>query len=127
MNTNTFNDRINQFIEKNPKLTLQLVILVICSFWMSGVAVLSIILYVILAKVVKIQWWQILSMGALLALVIVLESTYSDGVTLKSYLLAGFTINKVFWKLVFTKTDFTPIIYLFHRADTYLLGFPMLI
>ncbi len=127
MNQNKFDDTINQFIEKNPKKSFQLLVIVLCSIWMSPVVVLGLILYLIASKIFKVQWWLVLAIGSIFALESILLSVYSDGVPLKPYLQYGFTVNKAFWKLIFTKTDFSPVIYLYHHAGSYLLGFPVLV
>lgn len=50
MNKNNFDDRFNQFIQNNSKKSLQLLILGLCFIWMSPVAVLGFILYLIFFK-----------------------------------------------------------------------------
>jgi len=126
MNKSNFDNRINQFIENNPKQSLQLLFIAICLVWMSGAALFGLVLYLIFSRVFTLQWWITLAIGALFALEAIFLNT-GNGISIKSYLLNGFTVNLGFWKLVFIKTDFTPILYLLHYAGSYLFGFPVLI
>lgn len=124
--SNNFENRFNQFIETHPKQSLQILVFVLCFIWMSSVAMLGLILHLILSKFAKYPWWNILAFGGLLAVGITLITLHTDSVSLQAYMLHGFTLNKIFWKLVFTKKDFSPLIFLFRYADSYILGFPLL-
>jgi len=122
---NQVENRFNQYIENNPKQSLQLLLIGLCSIWMSSVAALGFILYLILSRVIKAPWWLILTIELIFVLEVIFLNT-GDGIAIKSYLLSGFKINLGFWKLLFNKADFSPVIYLYHQAGSYLFGFPVL-
>jgi GTPase SAR1 family protein len=122
---NSFEDRFNQYISTHPKESLQLLSIGLCLCWISGVAILGLILYVILSRIIKLDWWIILGFGALSAITMVLISRYFDGVEPKLYLMTGFTVNKYFWKLLFTKTALSALGYLWNYGGSYLIGFPL--
>jgi conjugal transfer pilus assembly protein TraD len=124
---NSFEDRFNQYISTHPKESLQLLTIGLCLFWISGVAILGLIVYFILSKIIKCDWWIILVLGAASALTMVLMSRYFNGIEPKLYLMSGFTLNKYFWKLIFTKTAFSALDYLWNYGNTYLIGFPLLL
>lgn len=125
--SNNFEDRFNQYINTHPKESLQIVIVVLCFIWMSSTAILGLILYLNISKKIKYPWWMTLGLGLLVALVTTFLFSYVDGITLQSYLMNGFSVNKLFWKLTLTKTDLTPLIFLFRYAFSYTIGFPLLI
>lgn len=123
---NNFEDRLNNYISSHPKESLQLLLVGLALIWMSSVAVIGLILYVILTRILKSPWWATLGAGFSIAMMTILVSKYMDGVEPKAYLLYGFTLNKYFWKLMFTKPDFSIVGYLYHYTVTYMIGFPML-
>ncbi len=124
--SNNFEDRFNQYINTHPKESLQIITVVLCFVWMSPVAILGLILYVIVTKMMKYPWWLTLGLGSLLAIITILISTYMGSISAKSYLINGFTLNKYFWKLFFTKPNFSAAAYLSDYAYSYILGFPFL-
>lgn len=124
---NKFEDRLNQYIDTHPKESLQLLILGFCLIWMSSAAVLGFISFVILKKQTKYSWWMILGIGSIVALMTVLMKFIMDDVSPESYLIFGFSINKYFWKLFFTKPDMSALLFLFHYALSYTFGFSLLI
>lgn len=120
-------NRFDQFIQTHPKESFQIFVTGLCFLWMSPVAVLGLIIYVILIKIMKYPWWLILGFGSFLAASATIMITYMRGIGIESYLINGFSLNKYFWKLFFTKTDFSALAYLYDYAYSYIIGFPFLV
>ncbi len=124
---NDFEDRFNEYINTHPKESLQILLFVVCFIWMSSVAVIGLVLYLIVSKLSKYPWWSSLAVGASLALGSILIHQYVYGMEAKTYLAYGFTINKVFWKLLFKRSDFSALTFLFHYAGGYIICFSPLL
>lgn len=123
-----FEDRFNQYINTYPRQSLQMLLIGICLIWMSPVCVLGLMLYALLAKVARIEWWYILPTGILMALAAVyIDTSYTTyHVDVKKYLMNGFSWNKGFWKLLFTCSGSCALDFLYQYAFSYLVGFPLL-
>lgn len=120
-------NRFDQFIKTHPKESFQILVIGVCFLWMSPVALLGLILYVILTKMMKYPWWMTLGLGSILAVIAILITMYREAIGIESYLINGFTLNKYFWKLFLTKSDFHALAYLNDYAYSYILGFPLLV
>lgn len=124
--SNNLEDRFNQYINTHPKESLQILIIGLCFFWMSPVAILGLILYVMLTRIMKYPWWITLGSGSLLAIITILVITHRYNTSIGRYLIESFTVNKYFWKLFLNKPDFNVLVYLYDYAYSYILGFPFL-
>lgn len=100
---NTLDDRINAYIQANPRQCLQLVVVGICFIWMSIVCVFGLILYFILSKGARLAWWIILGAGLAMIMSLALIDSYllATVFNLKLHLIHAFQVNKLVWKLAF--------------------------
>jgi hypothetical protein len=125
-NTNNFENRFNQFIETRPKESFQILLFLFCFIWMSSVALLGLILYIILGKLKQIPWVYLLPSGMLLALTTILSVHFLWHLDIQDYLLQGFTVNKIFWKLSIMHPGSAAFKFFSQYGTTYTLGFPLL-
>lgn len=125
---NNFQDKFNAYINANPRQSLQLLLIVLCAVWMSPVCLLGLLLYAVLVRVLKIEWWLILPAGLLLVVATVYIDTHNavQYLDARAYLLRGFAWNKSFCKLLFTCSGWCALSFLFQYALSYLVGFPLL-
>lgn len=125
---NNFEDRFNAYIRSNPRQVLQLLLIVVCSVWVSAVCFLGLFLYLVLSKLARVQWWLTLAIGIFMAVAIVAIDTYcSNGdMNLHQYMTDGFHKNIAFWKLLTTCGGSCALAYLGQHMLSYFAGFPLL-
>ncbi|OGT41396.1 MAG: hypothetical protein A3F13_05325 [Gammaproteobacteria bacterium RIFCSPHIGHO2_12_FULL_40_19] len=123
-----FDDRINQFIDNNPKQALKIAICVICFVWSSPVCLLGLAAYFVVTKMLRLQWHMTLGCGVLFSLAAVIPYLlfHVPHLTLQAYFLESFRFNKIFWKLLFTCQGACAFTFLAQYALSYILGFPVL-
>jgi hypothetical protein len=122
-----FEDRFNTYIQAHPRQTLKLMLAVTCLVWVSAVAVLGVILYFVLAKIMRLPWWGILGIGMVVLMgAILVDAHYAvSHLDLRSYIVHGFASNQLFWKLIFTHSDYTAVKFVFQDALIYVVGVPL--
>lgn len=120
----TFQEKIDDYINTHPRQSLELALIAVCLIWQSVVCVSGIILYVLLSRVVRIQWWLILVVGVLFAAVITLAAHYSVAHP-QDYLVHGFMVNKIFWKKLLGGHGWLAWTYLYQNGMVYLSGMPL--
>jgi len=125
---NNFEDRFNAYIRSNPRQVLQLLLIVICSAWVSVVCVLGLVLYLVTVKIVRVQWWLILAAGIIMAVAILAIDAYSSngGMNLHQYMADGFHKNIEFWRLLITHDGAFTLAYISQHLLSYVSGFSLL-
>lgn len=122
-----FQNRFNAYINAYPRQSLQLLLIGLCAIWVSPVCILGLVLYGLLSRVLRVDWWYIFPAGLLLAFAaIYINSGYDSHLDITTYLVKGFSWNKGFWKLMFTCSSTCALKFLYDYAFGYLVGFPLL-
>jgi conjugal transfer pilus assembly protein TraD len=110
----------------HPKELLQLAVLGLCAIWQSVVVFLSLILFLLLVRLLKLPWWFILATGLLTAIVVILLEVYYFHNSVRLFLGAGYQANVLFWKVLLVQ-GFRSAFYFQCHYLTYMLGFPWLV
>lgn len=94
---------------------------------MTPVGVLTIVLYIVCAKIVKVQWWKVFGIGMLLALPIVVIDAYrsSGHFNLAQYFMNGFHINAACWKFIVCGQQYDALTLFYEYGIGYLLAIPL--
>lgn len=121
-------NKLDNYINSHPRQSLQLFLIGICLIWQSVVCVMGVILYMLFAKLGRIQWWLLLVTGVLCAVAITAVDFYPElaSFTLPKYIAHGFSINFAFWKQIVTGKDLSAWIFLYQQGTVYWLGVPLL-
>lgn len=124
-----FEDRFNAYIKANPRQSLHMVLFAVCLVWMTPVCVLGLVLYILLSKIARVQWWLSLMAGFCMALIIVMtDLKYSArDINFAEFMKEGFTWNYGFWKLMITCSGSCAIKFLLKYMMLYVAGFPLLL
>lgn len=123
------NNKFDEFINNNPKESLQLVLTIICLVWQTPVGVLGGLIYLVISKILKMKWWILLSLGVVFALgsLAYYAHTAKGVLSFNSYIAYGFLINKIFWKKAVTCHGWCSIQFLYRYDLIYLAGLPLLL
>ncbi len=120
-----FDDKLNDYINKHPRESLFIVVMVLCLVWQSLVAVLALAIFIIFTRIVNVPRWALVSAGLLVALVVVLLQL--NQLTTVEFLQQGFRYNFHFWKLLFQHQSSAAFSFLLHYEFIYSAGFSLLI
>jgi hypothetical protein len=125
---NNFEDRFNAYIKANPRQSLKMLLFAVCFVWVTPVCVFGLILYLLLSKVARVQWWLSLTAGSCLALIIVMiDLKYSArGINLAAFMKEGFTWNYGFWKLMITCSGPCAIKFMLKYMMSYVAEFSLI-
>lgn len=125
---NNLENRFNAYIQANPRQSLQLILILLCFVWMSPVCVLGLILYLVISKVARVQWWLILAIGFCMAAVIMMINIKYSARNMDAtmFMMEGFHWNVGFWKLLITYSASSAFIFLHKYMLSYVTGFPLL-
>lgn len=120
-------NRFDELIETYPRQSLQMALIIVCLLWQSVVCVAGLILYILVAKTCRIQWWLILGMGLVIAAITIVADYYPalSAFHLKGYVIQGFLVNKGFWKLLLSGHTTLAWNFLFQHGTAYLFGLPL--
>ena len=113
------------FIKSHPREALQLGLAVGFFIWQSGLPLLGLGLYWLLAIVMRVPWWLILLGGILIAGVVLLLEYYYLPTQLAPllFLHQGLTSNLHFWRHVITNGWVDGLYFMYANQLEYLLGF----
>lgn len=120
----TFQDKFDNYINTHPKQCLQLALIGVCLMWQSVACVCGIILYGLLSRVVRIQWWLLLGVGLLFAIAIMTAAHYS-ATHLHGFIIHGFIVNEGFWKKMLAYQAWVAWTYLYQQGVVYLFSIPL--
>jgi hypothetical protein len=124
---NHYEDKFNAYIQANPRQSLQLLLTVLFFVWMSSACDLGLILYLILAKIARVQWWLILAVGACMAVSIMMINVHSGRhLDAAKFMIESFRWNLGFWKLLITYSSSSAFLFLYKYMLSYVIGFPLL-
>lgn len=124
--TNTFDDRLNDFINTHPRESLWAVAFVLMLVWQTIPALIGLILYVVLIRLLKINRWLVMVLAGVFALqAVYLSQHHLNAFAFTSYLKLGFSENKQVWKLLLANNPIGALNYTFHHDFLYLLGSPL--
>jgi hypothetical protein len=121
------NDKINDYIQSNPRATLQFILIGAFLVWQSAAAILGVILYFVFTRCYRLPWWIILPAGVALAAMTILIQQYNFNIHFSQFVHEGFAINTSFWKLIFSNGIGEAIARKWHDAFSYIVGFPLLL
>jgi conjugal transfer pilus assembly protein TraD len=116
-------DRFNQYIENNPRQSLQIVVFMVTFVWLSPIAVLGLVLYIVLSNLEKVKWWMILGSGLMLTAIAILIS----GKSIDVFVHEGFFYNKIIWKYLYNNQPMTVLNIMFAYALNYVVTIPVLL
>lgn len=122
---NNFEDRVNAYIKANPRQSLKLLLFAVCFSWVSPVCILGLVLYFLLSKAARVQWWLNLMVGFCIALMIDLKFT-AYHTNLAVFIKEGFSWNYGFWKLMITCSVPSAIKFMLQHMMSYIAGFSLL-
>lgn len=118
-------DRFNEYINSHPRESLMLVLFALMLIWQTIPALIGMVLYVVLIRLIEVNRWLILGTACF----IVLEAIYlsqsnlsANAITL--YLKQGLTQNSHVWRYLLANQPMAAFSYALH-ADHYFLGSPL--
>lgn len=95
MSQQNLGDKINDYINSNPRESLFIAVILVSLFIQTVVALVGVILYVIYQRWLKWPWWGLLTVGALLTSFGLLLGEFQPN--LKWIIHHAFLINKAYW------------------------------
>lgn len=124
----TNSDKFNDYINSHPRESLWMIILGLSLVWQTAATLIALILYVFLIRLMKVERWVIFLFGILLAIETVYLSQHSLALLgFSSFIRHGFTMNGIFWKLMWANKPYGVLSFLYNYAYLYLIGSPLLI
>jgi hypothetical protein len=121
---NPFDD----YIKNYPRESLQLLLMGMSLAWLTPVGLVAIVLYVLLGKLGKMRWWELLGAGLFIAFMIVAIDVYKspNHFNIVQYMKNGFHINLMCWKALIQDKQTYALHYFYQYGMGYLLGVPLL-
>lgn len=120
-------DRINDYINSHPRETLTLVAFALMLIWQMIPALVALILYVVLIRLMQINRMLVIGIAVLFAMeAIYLSQDHLTSIALINYLKLGFKENKAVWHYLFLNQPLLALSYFIHYDFLYLLGSPLL-
>ena len=119
--------KIDDYIQAHPRETLWFVIIAVFFVWQSLVAILGIILYGLLSRYLRLEWWIVLLMGVVMAVMAVLLQKYYWGMPVTKFIHEGLRLNEAFWGQWYRNGFGRAFVFYYHNAVNYIAGFPLLI
>ena len=123
------NDKFYDYINTHPRESLFLAIVIASLIWQSVAALIGIVLYLLLVRVFRVPWWLILGTGIVIAAGAVFFQQYYlfSQVNVFEFVFKGFELNITFLKCLFRNGVGDAFSFLCHRAENYVIGFPLMI
>jgi hypothetical protein len=122
------NNKKDDFIASHPRESLQLLCLGICAIWLTPIAILGCILYLICVRVVRIDWWKVLLAGvgiAICSLYAVFK--YYELKDFGDLFHTGFLLNLLLWKSLLVNGFLSSFYVLVDDTGYYVIGFSLLL
>lgn len=116
-------DKFNHYIETHPRQSLQILAFAITLIWLSPIAIIGLILYVIVSRFEKVKWWMILSAG----LLITTFALFISGKSAADFVHVGFLYHKFILKMLFKNNPAVVLQVIFYNAIQYTLSIPILL
>lgn len=109
------------------KQALSLCVIAFFTLWQTPVAFLGVILFLLLIRLLRLEWWTLLAVGLPVACVATfMQLHYTQG-TLRDFFANGFSFNIEFWKHLLTGSTHSTLYFLYENAFNYVMGFSLLL
>src|SRR5580704_8451043 len=119
-------DKINDYINSHPRESLMCVMFALMLIWQTIPALIALVLYVVLIRLIQVNRWVVLVAAVLIAMeAIYLSQSHVSVNAFKAYLKFGFKENKLIWRFLFANQPLAALSYAIHYHYLYLLGSPL--
>src|SRR5579872_4432702 len=113
-------DKFNDYINTHPRQCLWILVIGSVFVWQSVVAISGLILYLLVRKDPRLQWWALSAIGVILALI----TACFSGANFFILVHDGFRANVIFWQCLFAGDLLNAVLSI---KLNYLIGFPILV